>query len=173
MTVPLGLVAVIAVSCFLWEDYLTRIVVWKNGDMDWYTADHRMGPGYKAWQWWWQVFVELMLGLTDAWRAMFAVWWDFVKNTATFQKSYFDGVTSFLIHGSNPINLFRGSFQMFREGVLFWRFILAAIFVMIRTTALINLPRSAIKDSERSTAVDPYDEVEALDMDPFDPYRGY
>merc|ERR1712232_1106851 len=91
-TVPLVLIATVAMSCFLWEDYLTRIVVWKNGDMDWFMADHRMGPGYKAWSWWWQVFLQLFWGLTDAWKAMFVVWWDVVKNSVTLNKSYFDGV---------------------------------------------------------------------------------
>jgi len=173
-TIPIGLIAVVAASCFLWEDYLTRIVVWKNGDMTWYMADHRMGPGHKAWSWWFQVFVELLKGLTDAWRFMFEVWWDFVKNVFSFNKSYFDHVLNFFVHGVNVANLFRSNFPLFRQGVLFWRFILAAVFTMIRTTALINLPRSAIRENERGAyAQDPYDEAEALDLDPYDPYRGY
>jgi len=167
--VPLGLIFVVACSCFLWEDYLTRVVAWKNGDMAWFMADHRMGPGYKAWSWWFQVFVELLAGLTDAWKHMFQVWFYFLTSTFTLNKAFFDDVVSFFEHGANPSNLFRADFQKFRQGVLFWRFILAAVFTMIRTTALINLPRSAIQDSERGTQ-DPYEEAEAFDMDPYDAY---
>lgn len=169
--VPIVLVAVVFASCFMWEDYLTRVVVWKNGDMDWYMADHRMGPGTKAWSWWFQVFTELLSGLTDAWKHVFQMWWVFLKNTVTVNKGFADDVVSFFEHGVNPANLFRSNFQKFREGVLFWRFVLAAVFSMIRTTALINLPRSAIRDDERSFRTEPYSEEEGLEMDPFDPYR--
>jgi len=171
--VPIGLIAFVSASCFLWEDYLTRVVAWKNGDMSWYMADHRMGPGSKAWSWWFQVFMELLYGLTEAWGALFSALGFFLKSSFSGEKKWGDEVTSFMVHGSNPINLFRDNFPKFRMAVLFWRFVLAAIFTIVRTTALINLPKTAIKPDERSEELDAYDEVEAMDVDPHDPYRGY
>jgi len=172
--VPIGLIAIISCSCFLWEDYLTRVVAWKNADMAWYMSDSAMGPGYRAWPWWIQVFMELIYGLTDAWVGLFEAWWFFVSNIFTMKKQFGDAVTSFFMHGSNPLNLFRQSFDKFVMAALFWRFILAAVFTIIRTTALINLPMSAIKpDEEYHSSKDAYDEVEAMDVDAYDPYRGY
>merc|ERR1712086_763454 len=104
--------------------------------------------GYRAWTWWFQVFKELLAGLTDAWKHMLMVWWQFVSNSLTMDKSYYDHVTNFFEHGVNPANLFGGDFQKFRMGVMFWRFILAAVFTVIRTTALINLPANAIRPNE-------------------------
>lgn len=174
IVIPIGLLVFVIMGCFMWQDYIAFILAWKNADMTWYTSDSRMGPGWKMWQFWWQMFTELINGLTDAWTALFKDEWEFVYATATFNKTYYDGVTGFLEHGVNPANLFRADFPRFRQGVLFWRFVLAAVFTMIRTTALINLPRSAIHPDDRYyESGDPYDETEALDMDPYDPYSGY
>jgi hypothetical protein len=163
-TTPLILFMTITFTCFLWEDYLTRVIAWKNVDMTWYMDDSRMGPGQKAWQWWYQVFWEWAGGLTDAFKHMFEMWWENLKGSVSMDKAYGDAVTSFFEHGVNPANLFRTDFIKFRQGVLFWRFILAAVFTMIRTIALINLPRNAIKSGEQYYG-DPYDEAEAQDFD--------
>lgn len=169
--VPIGLLVIVACTCFIWEDYLARVKAWSENGMKWYMDDGRMGPGWKAWLWWFQVFVEMLGGLTDAWIAIFQAWWGFIYNTFTFNKSYYKHVTNFFAHGVNPINLFQvESFPKFRMGVIFWRFILTTAFTCIRTTALINLPASAIPGNAR----DPYDDIAGVEeADPFDPMRGY
>merc|ERR1719491_1931256 len=167
--VPIVLLVTVASTCFIWEDYLTRVLAWSANGMQWYMEDDRMGPGYKAWQYWFQVSMELLAGLTSAWAAIFGAWWNFIVATFTLNKPYYQHVTNFFAHGVNPINLFQTEeFPKFRMGVIFWRFVLATVFTCIRTIALINLPAAAIPDND----YDPYDDIENADMDPLNPMGG-
>jgi len=180
--IPLVVVMGVAGYSFIYQDYLNETLAWAESDMRWFYTDGRMGPGTKMWSWCWQVFTELFFGLTDAFKEIFEAWWLVVKSTVTFDSLFFNQVASFLEHGVNPANLFQTDyFFKFRQGVIFWRFLLSFVFAAARSIAMINMPFTRFMDM-RSDAPgmdllrewdmpSVYDQSERVGLvDPYDPY---
>jgi hypothetical protein len=149
--IPIVLVSAVAGYSFVYQDILIQTLSWAESDMSWYITDDRMGPGTKMWSWCWQVFVELFMGMTDAFSEIFQAWWYSVKSAVTFDSTFYNQVASFLEHGINPANLFQTEiFYKFRQGVMFWRFLLAFVFAAARSIALINMPFGRFMDMNQA-----------------------
>mmetsp|Transcript_96373 Transcript_96373/g.167366 ORF Transcript_96373/g.167366 Transcript_96373/m.167366 type:complete len:648 (-) Transcript_96373:265-2208(-) len=139
LSMPIILVTVVCTFCFLWEDYLTRILAWGYGDMEWYYAPGAMEDGMKAWTWWYQVFNELKNGLTDAFSEIFTVWWHFLRDIFSGDSHFYEEFSDQFSKDLNPLRLFEtGDIDGFKKGLIFYRFVLTFIFTCCRATALVN-----------------------------------